>query len=111
MNNLTQYELEKWVVQMITPKTGVDIYDRSYRFRTYEMCFVGSECVTWLCKHGNISRVEAVEFMQKIQNMYAIRHVVDQHMFADDYLFFEFQTPILEFCFSPILHQGENHSF
>jgi len=44
-------------------RSGVQIYDRTYLFQTYRLCFVGSEAVDWLV--ANVprlggSRTEAV---------------------------------------------------
>lgn len=91
---------------MIQPGTGVEIKNRKYRFRTYEQCFIGSEAVTWISMHIGCTRDQAVQFGQRLLSMFIIRHVTGEHNFDDQNLFFEFQQPILEFCFQPILQKG-----
>mmetsp|Transcript_10949 Transcript_10949/g.21139 ORF Transcript_10949/g.21139 Transcript_10949/m.21139 type:complete len:89 (-) Transcript_10949:1437-1703(-) len=62
--------------------------DRSYRLRTYSQCFVGSEAVTFMSQKGLAkSREQALEILNKLHRLGVIRHVVNEHIVKDDYLF------------------------
>jgi len=39
-------------MRLRSPRTGVDIKNRKYRFRTYKQCFLGSEAVRWFLQQG-----------------------------------------------------------
>jgi hypothetical protein len=68
------------------------IRDRKYHLRTYKECFVGGEMVDWLIDRGEVStREEGVEVMQKLLDYGVIHHVVDDHCFKDEKLFYRFR--------------------
>jgi len=78
------------VREMQDPNTGISIADRMYHFRIYKRCFIGSQAVDWLCKTQNLSRPEAVKLGEKLREKYFFRHVVNDHVFKDKYLFYRF---------------------
>jgi tetratricopeptide (TPR) repeat protein len=107
MEDTSLKQLENWTIRMLDPKNGLDIKTRKYRFKSFDKCFVASEAVNWLSKNGNITRTEAVTFMQRIMDRCVIRHVTDGHLqFKDEYLFFEFQAQLLEHFATTILKHG-----
>ncbi len=56
------------------------------------MC-LASELVDWMVSSGEAeSRVKAVELGNLLIDTDYIHHVVDEHHFEDDYLFFRFRT-------------------
>lgn len=98
---------------MLFLEDGVPVKNRTYHFRTYEECFgnefpvllltflVGSELVDWLVKyHVNtkpeFSRADAVKFGQAMLEKGLFAHVVSDHNFKDDYLFYRFQVDMSE---------------
>jgi len=107
VQSLSLNDLKMWARSMIDPDSGVEIKNRSYRFKTYESCFIGQDLVTWICERGSISRSEAVDLGQSLLDRYFMRHVAGDHDFKDQFLFYRFYTDILEICFSPIVREGD----
>eukprot|EP01095_Lingulamoeba_sp_RSL-Kostka_P006086 TRINITY_DN1883_c0_g4_i1.p1 TRINITY_DN1883_c0_g4~~TRINITY_DN1883_c0_g4_i1.p1 ORF type:complete len:268 (+),score=62.57 TRINITY_DN1883_c0_g4_i1:58-861(+) len=71
---------------------GLVVKDRSYKFKTYPSCFIGSELVDYLICEGIANdRIEAVFIGQQLIDYNLIHHVLDNHPFKDDYLFFRFR--------------------
>lgn len=68
------------------------IQDRSYRFRTYKMCFVGEEAVRYmLAKNLAHDTEEAVGIGNMLMNWGAIEHVADKKVpFKNGYFFYRF---------------------
>eukprot|EP00467_Chlorarachnion_reptans_P025583 CAMPEP_0114505700 /NCGR_PEP_ID=MMETSP0109-20121206/11000_1 /TAXON_ID=29199 /ORGANISM="Chlorarachnion reptans, Strain CCCM449" /LENGTH=569 /DNA_ID=CAMNT_0001684171 /DNA_START=139 /DNA_END=1848 /DNA_ORIENTATION=- len=68
---------------------NLDIKDRTYRFKTYKSCFIGSDAVTWMV-HNRYARdrKHAVKLVTKLTRLGVVAHVVKEHNFKDDYLFF-----------------------
>jgi EAL domain-containing protein (putative c-di-GMP-specific phosphodiesterase class I) len=73
--------------RMVAP-AGLDIRDRSHRFKRYPQCFVASEAVSWISRELGIGREEAVRLGERLEALGWIRHVVDEHGFKDAELFF-----------------------
>lgn len=69
----------------------VIIKDRRYRLRKYKKCFVGANTVDWLVTmcHAH-SRGEAVMAMRVLQEYGMLHHVLDEHVFKDQSLFYRF---------------------
>ena len=88
-NFIDEIDLEKLVADMRNIG-GISIKNRRYNFRIYNQCFIGYEVVDWLVKHFEISREEAVTIGQKLLLAKWIHHVVDDHPFLDDKLFYRF---------------------
>ncbi|XP_038057512.1 DEP domain-containing mTOR-interacting protein-like [Patiria miniata] len=69
------------------------VKDRRYHLRMYPKCFVGSEAVDWLIKHGSVKdRPEAAAMLSILQRHNVIHHVCDDHHFKDTYLFYRFRV-------------------
>ncbi|PNW84735.1 hypothetical protein CHLRE_03g156550v5 [Chlamydomonas reinhardtii] len=70
---------------------GVRIKDRRYLFRCYRACFVGQEAVAWLVAAGAAAGpAEAVALGNSMMEAGLFHHVVYEHRFEDDYLFYRF---------------------
>lgn len=67
---------------------GVDVRDRMFRLQRYRRCFVGSEAVDWLIRQRRLTRPQAVRLGRRLIAHGLIRHVVDEHDFEDDALFY-----------------------
>ena len=72
----------------------LDIKDRRYHLRQYKSCFVCSDVIDVMINQRMVnSREEGVELgiaLQKQLNLW--QHVVDDHVFSDNYLFFRLTT-------------------
>ena len=69
---------------------GVPVADRRYRLTVYPACFRGDEAVDWLMTELVLSRPQAVRMGQRLHAHRLIRHVLDEHDFADAELFYRF---------------------
>jgi tetratricopeptide (TPR) repeat protein len=103
MNDRSLRQLHVWTKRLFDPKKGVEIKNRKWRLRTYENCFICQEAVTYISKNGDISRTDAVDFLQRIMNRYILRHVYDEHMIEDTFLFFNAQLQLIDIVFEQIL--------
>ena len=81
--------LQALAAQMQGPD-GVEIKDRRHRLSLYSTCFVGSEAVDWLMRTQKATRLEATRLGQLLYKEGFIQHVLDEHPFDDDYLFYQF---------------------
>ncbi|MDY7013262.1 MAG: mechanosensitive ion channel protein [Cyanobacteriota bacterium] len=81
--------LDDLVAQM-RGEGGLVIKDRRQGLQKYPRCFVGSEAVTWIAQLLKIPREEAVAVGQKLFVAKTIHHVLDEHPFKDEYLFYRF---------------------
>jgi hypothetical protein len=66
------------------------IQDRSFRFKAYPKCFVGSEAVDWMVAQYGVSRPQAVRLGEKMFEAGLFHHVADEHNFKDEYYFYRF---------------------
>jgi len=72
-------------------KENVKLEDRKFRLKTYKQVFVGTDAVDYLIKSGAaISRQDAVELGKALQQMNIFEHVLRDHGFEDEYLFYRF---------------------
>ena len=69
---------------------GLQIKNRRYKLKIYQQCFVGSEAVTWMGEKLELTRKQAVDLGQRLIQEKWIHHVVDDHDFKDDKLFYRF---------------------
>jgi hypothetical protein len=88
-SRLTEVDMNALITAM-RGEDGVEIGDRRYRLNLYSRCFVGSEAVEWLMKTQKATREEAIRIGQMLIDCGIIHHVVDEHPFLDDYLFYRF---------------------
>lgn len=74
-------------------RQDVPIEDRRYRLKTYRRCFVGAEACDWLVESGAaVDREQAVVIGNILLNAGVFHHVVREHEFEDEYLFYRFTT-------------------
>ena len=74
-------------------KRVLDIRDRKYGFpsKTYPKCFVGSDAVTQLVKEGiAVDEDDAVRIGNMMLNAGVFHHVLDEHSFKNENLFYRF---------------------
>jgi Domain found in Dishevelled, Egl-10, and Pleckstrin (DEP) len=75
-----------------TTANALEILDRSFRFKQYPQCFVGSEAIDWLVGHYKLTRPQAVRLGEKIMATGLFRHVTDDQPFRDGYFFYRFEA-------------------
>lgn len=71
-------------------RRAVPSKDRRYRLKNYRICFVASDAVTWLAERLGVTRQQAVSVGRLLQAERRLYHVLHEHDFADDYLFFRY---------------------
>ncbi|NET37141.1 MAG: mechanosensitive ion channel [Cyanothece sp. SIO1E1] len=86
---LPEAEMQALIAQM-RGENGLDIRDRRFGLQVYAKCFIGSDAVKWFMQHQIASREEAVRLGQILLERGIIHHVIDEHAFKDDYLFYRF---------------------
>lgn len=69
---------------------GIKIQDRYYKLKKYPKTFIGSEAVTWFKSEFELSTSQAVRLGQKLVDAKIIHHVLDQHDFKNEFLFYCF---------------------
>jgi EAL domain-containing protein (putative c-di-GMP-specific phosphodiesterase class I) len=79
--------------QRLRSPGGLDVRTRSFRLRAYRDCFVGREAVDWLVRHERMDRDQALRTGRRLLALGLIRHVVDEHDFEDDDLFYRLTDP------------------
>ena len=72
---------------------GFGLADRVWRGTTYRSVFVGRAAVDMLAAHLGIERAAAVPLGELLRRSRVFRHVMNEHAFADDELFYRF-TPV-----------------
>lgn len=68
------------------------IADRAWRGTNFPQCMVGSEAIDLIAEHFRLGRAEATLLGQSLLDLGMLRHVADEHPFADDFLFYELVT-------------------
>lgn len=92
-------EAQMWALarRMGSKSSGLEVRDRYYLLRKYEDCFIASEACDWLIEHEYAdSSQQAESICRRLQTMNVFDHVVGDHMFSNDYLFFRFSTAFYE---------------
>eukprot|EP00535_Pseudo-nitzschia_heimii_P009655 CAMPEP_0197192024 /NCGR_PEP_ID=MMETSP1423-20130617/24416_1 /TAXON_ID=476441 /ORGANISM="Pseudo-nitzschia heimii, Strain UNC1101" /LENGTH=683 /DNA_ID=CAMNT_0042644833 /DNA_START=50 /DNA_END=2102 /DNA_ORIENTATION=- len=85
-NEEFKQDLDKIALQF---KENIKLEDRKFRLKTFKQVFVGSEAVDYLIQSGAAaSRQDAVELGKALQDMGIFEHVVRDHGFEDEYLFY-----------------------
>ncbi|PKO72211.1 MAG: hypothetical protein CVU20_03435 [Betaproteobacteria bacterium HGW-Betaproteobacteria-14] len=69
------------------------VADRSWRGADFPQCLVGGEAVAALAAQFRLTRAEATLLGQSLADLGLLRHVADEHPFADDYLFYRIAAP------------------
>ncbi len=69
---------------------GVDIKTRRYKLKLFQRCFLGNEAIDWIVDKTKLSREDAVNVGQKMIDKGIFHHVLDEHQFKDEALFYRF---------------------
>ncbi|MEM7591269.1 MAG: DEP domain-containing protein [Cyanobacteria bacterium P01_A01_bin.83] len=80
------------LAQEMRSEEGVEIKTRRYKLKLYQRCFVGSEAVDWIINKTKLSRTDAVSLGQKMLDKGIFHHVLDEHEFKDEALFYRFDA-------------------
>lgn len=99
-------KLNEFYFAISDTKLGVSIQDRSYRFRTYPSCFIGSEAIDWICSFYSLKRPSALFFGELMRTLKAFDHVTNGHLLEDDYYFYEMK-PYADFSFACIKYVSQ----
>ncbi|NEO58033.1 MAG: mechanosensitive ion channel [Okeania sp. SIO3B5] len=75
---------------------GVSIKDRKFQFKKFKNVFFGSDAVEWLMIHERATREEAILMGQLMLEQGIIHHVLDEHNFKDEPLFYRFYNDEIE---------------
>lgn len=84
-----EYDWDSLVAAM-RGQQGVNIADRRYGLKTYTKVFLGSEAVSWLRYYEKATLVEAIAIGQLMIEQNLIHHVLDEHNFKNEPLFYRF---------------------
>jgi Domain found in Dishevelled, Egl-10, and Pleckstrin (DEP) len=74
---------------LIRSAGGFNVADRSYLGAAYPKCFVGSEAVDWMQAQGHTVN-EALSMGQRLLDLSLAHHVLDQHPFKNEKLYYRF---------------------
>lgn len=89
--NLNRISLRQ-LAQEMRSEQGVEIKTRRHKLKLYQRCFLGTEAVDWLAAKTKLSREDAVSIGQKMIDKGIFHHVLDDHQFKDEPLFYRFHT-------------------
>ena len=88
-SNSNRINLRQLAAQMRSAN-GVEIKTRRNKLKLYHRCFLGNEAVTWLSGKTKLSRQDAIRIGQKMIEKGFFHHVMDEHQFKDEELFYRF---------------------
>ncbi|AFY70306.1 pleckstrin/ G-protein interacting- domain protein [Thalassoporum mexicanum PCC 7367] len=88
-DRIAQINLEQLVARMRNVG-GLKIQDRRFRLTNYPRCFVGSEATQWIMDRLEIPEAEAVRLGQRLIDEKWLHHVLDEHDFKNEDLFYRF---------------------
>mmetsp|Transcript_24186 Transcript_24186/g.52787 ORF Transcript_24186/g.52787 Transcript_24186/m.52787 type:complete len:192 (-) Transcript_24186:163-738(-) len=84
----SERELILLAVQM---SNEIPVCDHSYHFCTYEYSFIGKEVVNWMIESGVVDDdIEAVDLGNQMLRAGLIHHVMNDHLFKNQDLFYRF---------------------
>ncbi len=86
-----EYDWEAITTAMRGPN-GIEIKERRFQLKVFPNVFLGSEAVEWLMIHERATREEAILIGQLMLKHGIIHHVLNEHDFKDDPLFYRFST-------------------
>lgn len=86
---IDRISLRKLASQM-RDENGINIKTRRHKLKLHHHCFLGNETVDWIVEKLNISRPDAIKIGQKMMEKKIFHHIVDEHPFKDEPLFYRF---------------------
>ena len=78
--------------KQLATSADVAIRDRHPLLRVFRNAFVGREAVDWLTSRFGLTRAEAVELGERWVELGLVRHVLDEHGFRDEPLYYEVRS-------------------
>ena len=88
-NSSSRIDIQKLSIQMQS-ETGVEVKTRRHKLKLFQRCFLGNEAVDWIVEQLKVSRPQAVKIGQKMLEKGIFHHVLDEHQFKDENLFYRF---------------------
>lgn len=88
-NSINRISLRQ-LAQGMRSENGVEIKTRRYKLKLYQRCFLGTEAIDWIVSKTKLSREDAVVIGQKMIEKGIFHHVLDDHKFKDEDLFYRF---------------------
>ncbi len=88
-NSINRISLRQ-IAQGMRSENGVEIKTRRYKLKLFQRCFLGNEAVDWIVAKTKFSREDAVALGQKMIEKGIFHHVLDEHKFKDEDLFYRF---------------------
>lgn len=83
----------QWTVarfySLIRSEAGFAVADRNHMGTKYSKCFVGTEAVEWMQAQGYTVN-EAISMGQRLLDLSLAHHVLDQHSFKNEKLYYRF---------------------
>ena len=92
-NSLSLYEKDSSSIYAVATQLYrvLEIKDRTYHFRTYKSCFLGSDCVAFIIALGLARTIEQAEALgNSLISKRLIQHVTNEHGLKNAYLFYHF---------------------
>lgn len=90
-NKLNRFSIRQ-LAQEMRSEEGVEIKTRRHKLKLYQRCFVGNEAVDWITERTKLSREDAITLGQKMIDKGLFHHVLDEHKFKDEELFYRFNA-------------------
>jgi len=75
---------EDIIAAMVDPTAGVEVKDRRSFLKTFRNCFLGSDAVSWISNHLNVTREDALVIGRKLHALQYFRHVTNERDLKDD---------------------------
>lgn len=86
------------LAEILQGTNGLNLFDRTWHFKTHLYCFLGSELVSWLIENLDDidNREDATKFGQEMMKNGVFKHVENRHSFLDGYYFYEFEDSYVD---------------
>ena len=87
--NLNRISVRQLATQMRS-ENGVEIKTRRQKLKLFQRCFLGNEAVAWIAEYAKVPPEDAIALGQKMIDKNIFHHVLDEHQFKDEELFYRF---------------------
>lgn len=84
----SQWTIERFY-SLVRSEAGFAVSDRNYLGNKYSKCFVGAEAVEWIQAQGHTVN-EAISMGQRLIDLSLAHHVLDEHPFKNEKLYYRF---------------------